>query len=253
MGLRLTAVWWALVATSATSMNPAWAQPDDAATEDGADEARALFERAAAHAERGAWKDACPLFQRAHDLGPTGGTRLRLADCYENLGDLDRARRYYQEIVDNQATETKPERLVIARERLATLPPPVEEPVPKPEPEPVSAPPPPSTAIREDPGFSPVPGAILASIGGAGLVVGAVLGGLALAEESDIRAACPTGTCAPDLATDADAAEGKALGADIALIAGGAIAATGVVLLVVSILDDDTPLEARQGGVAFRF
>jgi tetratricopeptide (TPR) repeat protein len=247
MGLRL------IIALSVSLLAAnAWAEPGP--IEAGDEEARAQFEEGAALAEAGDWQGACPRFLRAHELRPTGGTRLRLADCYEHVDELKRARALYQEIIDGAATETKPERIEIAKEgvaridaRLSALE--VEKPSPVPSPSPVRA----DQPVEPGDGLSPLPGGVLLGVGAAGLVVGAIVGGLALAQEQEVRDACPEGRCSPDQRSNADAAESKALGADIAFAIGGAAAATGLVLLIVSLASDDAPVEAHRGALTFRF
>ena len=74
-----------------------------------------------------------------------------------------------------------------------------------------------------------------AALGAAGLVVGAILGGLALGQEKSVRDACTNGVCPIEKQDGADAAKAKALGADICFGIGGAVAITGLVLLIVSV------------------
>jgi len=82
------------------------------------------------------------------------------------------------------------------------------------------------------------PGIALLSVGGAALLAGAVLGGLALGMDGDIKETCPDLQCPPGtdraaieddrstMLTMADASTGL-------LIAGGVVAATGIVLVIV--------------------
>lgn len=78
-----------------------------------------------------------------------------------------------------------------------------------------------------------VPGAILLGVAGAGVVVGAVTGGLALSGASTIQAGCVEGHC---LTTDAEAGrevDALATASTVSFVAASVSAAVGVVLLVV--------------------
>ncbi|MBK8942995.1 MAG: hypothetical protein IPM79_36705 [Polyangiaceae bacterium] len=82
------------------------------------------------------------------------------------------------------------------------------------------------------------PGIALAVSGGAGLIVGAVLGGLALDKDGYVTEQCPNGICpvGTDRGDIEDAQEQSQTFANAStglLIAGGALAAVGVVLIVV--------------------
>lgn len=84
---------------------------------------------------------------------------------------------------------------------------------------------------RKQGGF--LPGAILLAIGGAGVDLGIVTGVIATVQSSKIKEGCVDDHC---LATDADALDRARLLGNVstgALVAGGLVAATGIVLLVV--------------------
>jgi hypothetical protein len=246
----------ALIA-SLTLIPPALAQnPPPSDTES---KARALFDRGVELSNKGQWAEACPVFAEADELHSTGGTRLRLADCYEHLGELEKARAIYSLIVRESGSEQQQERVAVARDRIRRIDEQLRKPAPAPAPEPARVTPDPEPARRVEPVvveedhalLSPAPGVVLLGVGGAGLVVGAVLGGLALAQEADVRDACRDGHCPIEQQAEADAAEKKALGADIALGIGGALVVAGVVLLVVSVTQDDADERASIG--VFRF
>lgn len=76
------------------------------------------------------------------------------------------------------------------------------------------------------------PGALALGVGGAGLVIGAVAGGIALARADSVRSQCIDGHCPPESEADADSARTLSTVSTVGLIAGGALAATGVVLLI---------------------
>jgi hypothetical protein len=72
-----------------------------------------------------------------------------------------------------------------------------------------------------------------AGVGGAALIAGAVTGGLALSANSSVEEACPRDDCPADERDAVDRRDALALSADVLLFAGGAIAVTGAVLLIV--------------------
>ncbi len=76
-------------------------------------------------------------------------------------------------------------------------------------------------------------GFIALGIGGAGLVVGAVTGGLAIDKRSSLESACDNKQCAPDLHGDVDTYGTLRIVSGVGLIAGGVLAAAGIVLVVV--------------------
>jgi hypothetical protein len=80
---------------------------------------------------------------------------------------------------------------------------------------------------------SRVPGAIVTTLGGAGLVVGGIFGGLALSKSDAARSQCNGDVCSP--ASAGAIATSKTFGnvSTGAFIAGGALAVTGIVLLIV--------------------
>lgn len=82
--------------------------------------------------------------------------------------------------------------------------------------------------------LSPI-GPIVLGVGGAALIVGGVLGGLVLSEDAALSAMCDatTGRCPDGARPLAEHVERLALAADISFIAGGVIAATGLVLALI--------------------
>ncbi len=91
-------------------------------------------------------------------------------------------------------------------------------------------------AVEEEKKTTPgsrAPGAVLTVLGGAGLVAGGIFGGLAFAKTSAARSTCSGDVCP---ASSADAiATSKTYGnvSTGALIGGGALALTGIILLIV--------------------
>jgi hypothetical protein len=92
----------------------------------------------------------------------------------------------------------------------------------------------PGAATPPNPALRPAAFAV-GGVGAAGLLVGGVMGGLALGDKSSLSTACKNGACLDQASKDKLAsAKTKALVSTIGLSAGGAALATGVVLFVLS-------------------
>jgi len=92
--------------------------------------------------------------------------------------------------------------------------------------------------VEEEPEKEPLSqlkvwGWVALGTGAAVLAGGGAVGVVALMQDNAMDQACPDGTCAPGRQGEVDALSKLALTTDILLIAGGVIAATGLVLLVV--------------------
>jgi hypothetical protein len=87
-------------------------------------------------------------------------------------------------------------------------------------------------APGEPPRGSMVPGAVVLSIGAAGLLVGAITGGVSMSKVSELADRCPTKHCAAE--DEPLGTEAKTLGnvSTAALVIGGVGAAVGAVLLI---------------------
>jgi hypothetical protein len=237
------------------------AEPAPAVDEARKQEARKIFDEARALAQQERWSEACPLFEKAHALHRTGGTTLQLANCYERIDELQKARLLYREILDNKQSEKVAERITIAEQRLAAVerrlaalekprqPEPRAEPAPPPKPDPSG------DTSSEGPSPLAIGGYVAIGVGGVGIIIGAALGGAALAEESAVRDSCVNGVCPASEQENADAARSKAIGSDIALTVGGVVAAAGVVMLIVALTSepDASALYVDPSGFGFRF
>lgn len=213
----------------------------DSRAQSAGDEAnsRARFEQAAKLENQGDWARACPLYQEAHDLNATGGTALRAANCYEQLGEDEKALALYRFIVERRASDAKPERITIAESRIRVLeyklrhkraaPPGATTPRPVSRAAPV-APPPAPAAKAEGPNRTAV--GVAFSVGAAGLAVGSIFGVLALSEASDVKTACET-SCGAAEREAADDATALGWASNIGFGVAIAGAATGVVLLAI--------------------
>jgi tetratricopeptide (TPR) repeat protein len=200
--------------------------------------ARAHFEAARLHFDRGAYEEAQREFTAAYELSQRAELLYNLYLTAERLADFDAAIAY----LDRYLTEGAPDeerrsqltpRLENLRERRArTAPegPPAEEAPPDPEPAATSA---------SHPGDL-VPAAITFGIAGAGLLTFAVFGGLALAEDDALGASCGV-RCS-------DAQLGSlgtyTLVADIGWITGLLAAAVGTVLVLTVGMPTEDPVHA---------
>jgi Tetratricopeptide repeat len=90
-------------------------------------------------------------------------------------------------------------------------------------------------------------GWVSTGVGAAVLAGGAVLGGMALGQDGSLDKACPDTTCSPNRSGEVDALNGMGLGADIMFAVGGAIAATGIVLLIVDATKKESPDDGNGG------
>ncbi|NUO47345.1 MAG: hypothetical protein HOV80_00665 [Polyangiaceae bacterium] len=102
-----------------------------------------------------------------------------------------------------------------------------------------------------------VPGVVLIAIGGASLIAGGVLGGLALAMDGDITESCTASGCtdgrtADDLKSDQDTSLAMAHASTGTLIGGGVLAAVGVVLVIVRPGGSDTAPKVTVGPAGAR-
>lgn len=177
-----------------------------------ADDAASKFDRAEALYGEGRYDEAIALLLELVREHPDPILRYNLGRAYESAGQIEEAIDAYEsylvaapEATDRESVERRIERL---RERLPPPTPP--EPVP-----PVVKP----TAPR--PIVAPW---VLAALGGAGLVAGATLGGLALARRKDAVDA----RIQADAAAHLDDARRFATGANVAFAVGGALAIAGL-------------------------
>jgi hypothetical protein len=86
---------------------------------------------------------------------------------------------------------------------------------------------------------------VLVGVGGAGLLVGAITGGVALGKADDLKAACPIRSmCAAENQSLEDDARAMGTASTVAFIVGGVLAAAGVTWLIVTLASSDTEEEA---------
>lgn len=98
-----------------------------------------------------------------------------------------------------------------------------------------------------------VPGVLLISAGAVGIGLGAVFGGLAASDASSVKEGCIDDSCLASDADQLDRARTFATVSTIGFVAGGVLAAAGVVLVVIRPGGSDGPtLTAGPGHVALR-
>jgi tetratricopeptide (TPR) repeat protein len=181
---------------------------------------------------------AVALFQRAYDIDPQPNFLFNIGRVYEEKGDLQNAVKYYQEFVkqpgvDIDARETALAHLKVLRATIEELEDQGKPPVVGPAaattgdvaPEPVD------TAAAARKRKLRIAGYSLLGVGGGALVIGAVFGGLAVAKSKDAEDA---GTVDETLSLRQEA-KGRANVADGLLITGAVLAATGLVLVLVTL------------------
>jgi hypothetical protein len=111
--------------------------------------------------------------------------------------------------------------------------------------------------VVDAPGIGWAPAAVSWALGAAGLVVGAVAGGIALAKESDLADACPTpATCDPARRDDIDAMNTSAHVSTAGFVVGGVGIAAAIVLTVLAASEGEPSNRAgffvADGAIGFR-
>ncbi|MFO0684424.1 MAG: hypothetical protein U0234_20390 [Sandaracinus sp.] len=232
---RAFLAWAPLLAALVMLALPALARaqsPDDEA-------AHTHFESGRLHFDEGDYDAALHEFQVAYELSHREGLRFNLYLVEERLNHLEEAATHLEaylatDLVSAEDRPTLERRLVNLRERIAAA---------EASQASTSSAPATSTAPAEHPLF--VPGIVTLAAGGAGLIVFAILGGLALSEDSRLAS-----TCSPNCArSDVDGLRTLSIGADVALSIGLVAAAAGAALLLV---DAMTGTSSTSGSAALR-
>ncbi len=176
---------------------------------------------------RADFQGALDQFNRAYQLSRRPALQWNIARCRESLGHYGLAIKTYEAYLTSNPpnaamvrTRITNLRKLINRRKAASRP---AKPVPL---EPPSS----GRPLR-------LAGWVLVGAGGASLVAGVVLGAMASGKASDLEEANASGAARyRDWADDYDGGEALQTGQVAALIVGGALAATGVTLLVVDAL-----------------
>lgn len=186
---------------------------------------------------------------KAYELAPAPGLLYNIARIYQKMGQRDLAITYLKRFVTQPGAD--PDRVQKALKHLEELnrnpfnPPRLE--APPAESQPAAAPqapeaqvtPSPTVVVTADSGRDDTLAWVTLASGGAALIAGGVLGGLALSSAADLS----DPALDYDAKADAQAASrGLALGADISIGVGVAAATLGLVLLLTG--GDDAPAQA---------
>ena len=245
-----------LVCASAVVMGPGLArasgpvalthfQPDEStATPEQNSEAEALSDQAVEAFNDKRYDESIDLFEQAYALNSNPNYLFNIGRVYEEKGDLQQAVSHYQRFVsqpgvDLDSREAATARLKVLREALRQL---QEEKQEKqvaaddettpPEPIPVTDEGPTDDEPRPDRKRGQrIAGYVLLGAGGAGLIVGGVLGGLASTKASDADSA----EFVDDALRMRDDARRQARAADAMFITGGVLAAAGLVLVLTTL------------------
>ena len=207
----------------------------------------ALVEQAGVKFKAKDYAGAVALFERAYTVQPEPAILFNIGRIYEQTQNVDAAIGYYEKFIADESVELKDrEKAVLRLQMLRTI---VEirekekaRANPKPAPEDKSADPTPTEGARPGdkvetaPAAQPASGRLLRPIGGvmvgagaALLIGGAIAGGLARGQHKTFSSAMTLDE------REAAAGRGRSLAAtaDGLFIAGGVVAAVGIVLLVV--------------------
>jgi tetratricopeptide (TPR) repeat protein len=219
--------------TGAISAGRSYAQPADAIAD-----AERLFNEARELAKASRWAEACPRFEDSLRADPALGTRLNLATCYENLGQLTRAWELYRESADIAERTGDTERRDFARSHAEALEPRLPRRATSPD---ATKPPSVPAAGSAGPAAPPSQTRVIAAVGlgTAGLAsvgVGLLFGANARARRDEAKAICGDelvceGNATARLAQQSihDARSDAAV-STVLVIAGSAVIAAGVVL-----------------------
>ncbi len=205
-------------------------------------DAEALSEQAVEAFTAKRYDESIELFEQAYALNANPNYLFNIGRVYEEKGDLEQAVAHYQRFVSQPAVnlesrEAATARLKVLRDALAQL---KEEEQEQAQDRPVD-----STSVAEpvpaEPEDAPEPsdrkrgqriaGYTLLGVGGAGLIVGGILGGLAQSKAGDADSA----EFVDDALRMRDDARRQARAADAMFISGGVLAAAGLVLVLTTL------------------
>jgi tetratricopeptide (TPR) repeat protein len=217
-------------------------RPPSARAADPREKARELASRGYRAFKARRFDEAKQRFQAADDLHHAPTILLWLARCHRELDELDAAERVYRRIVDEPLAPDAPAEFVKAhqdaeaeltalleRRRAEEQPHDVVKPAPTIEPEPATPTPrPPPVEAGTD---LLIPAAVALSLGGAGLIVGAVAGGVAIERKSTLDSVCTDRRCSPSDQSTGKQMRTAATVSTVGFVVGGVAAAAGVVLI----------------------
>jgi tetratricopeptide (TPR) repeat protein len=234
------------------------AQPKTGKKQKNPDEERAfmLYEQGRQAYREGRYDEAITLLNESYRLKPEPVLMFNIAKAYESRGRLKEAIQAYEdflktakEVPDRATIESKVVNLKAALQKeeddaraKAKAEAAAKTPVNKPDVAP-SLP----LARDEEASANPVPW-IIAGVGGAGLIAGGVLGGLALSKNGSVE----TATSQQEAQAARSSAEGMALGSNIAFGVGGAVLLGGAIWGIVDLTSsgerpNETTVQATAG------
>ena len=204
-----------------------------------------LTEQAAEKYSDGDYDGAIALFERAYALDPEPNILFNIGRIYEESGNYEDAIVYYERFISEPQVDLDAKQVALDRRDLARAVVEIQKKDAEPKPAettpvettPVETPPPVETTPEEPPEEEPPPkprnvrpvGYALLGTGAAALIGGAVVGGLAKREETNFK----TATNRDDAAFAKERGQKLAPAADGLFIAGGILAAAGIVMLLV--------------------
>ncbi len=198
-----------------------------------ASEASNLFDEAVRLLDQKRYAEACKKLERSQELEPAAGTLLNLGGCYESLGDKRKALVIFHEAKESARARQRADWLRIAEEHIRTLEKEENETPPKPvriEPERPHDPPPPPPP----PNNMRLAGFVIGGVGAGSLIFGSVAALVASSALDEAKSNCASypGTCSPDAQAPNDRAGTWSTISTVSFIAGGALLATGAVLVL---------------------
>ena len=223
------------------TLSTAWAEPDIQL-------AKKYFTLGSELFDRGDYKEALAQFNKSFQYSSRPELHYNMARCHELLGQHLEAKDFYERYLTSEPDNAEMIRSRVANlERLIAKKKQEDSQANKPKVPAKGAASMPDIKTRQG-GAIPVAGWSLVGFGGAALVAGAVLGGLAMSKESELEQAFAEGQRTLAEIQDGEA-QGEALqtGAIISLAVGGAAAAAGAILLI---LNSTSKPEARQAWIA---
>lgn len=257
---------YALAALLATASVHATFVPAAARAQESTDEeARRHFRLGQAHYDNGSFLEAAQEFEQAYQLSQRPQLLYNVYVAYRDAGDLvrsrDALREYLERVPDApnaanlrarlESLDRMIEQQGTAAEGTETTPPEGEgatETTPAEgeteaatetgaETEPVDEGVPTESPPSSGGGISPLP-IVVAGVGAAMMVGGAITGALAMSSEDTLDSTCPDRACPPgyDFQAEADNGRTLAITTDVLLFGGGAVLLGGVVWLVVDLV-----------------
>jgi len=211
--------------------------------------AKRHYQNGAIYFDRANYKMALEEFEKAYRLEPAPELLYNMARSHEGLGQLEQAGSRYEAFLaarpKSDLAETINARIKNLRDRLETkkpTPTPTPTPTPEPEPQPIR-----EEALSSSTSKMALAGWSTLGAGAAALVVGGILGGLAMQRSGEYEDAYAQHMDYTEAQEILSQAEGMETGMFVCLGVGGAAAIAGAVLLI---LDSRQETPAASGDSA---